>query len=235
MKKRLFFIFFLLIWQQNNMAFMPNIMTKNNILLGSIQFKQPVDREVELPILYKGKEYVAKVETNGDTRKAHFELYEEEKISEMYLLVTEYLSIPESPDIQYLTTSNMHDHHFYKLTKISCDEPKSIFETWRIQEITSSKKEITIPDSTIIVFMSPDALESIQPLTWTKDSNVIHFPVLKLKETLTKHDLYRIADKMKLAFLDFKFLHKKANLASIPFSNNRLLSMPFNTRRSLTS
>jgi hypothetical protein len=217
------------------MALIPNLASKNNILLGTIQFRHPVDREVEYPISYKGKECVAKVEINGDTRKAHFELYEDEKISELYLLITEYLSKPDSHDIQHLITSKEHTYHLYKLTKKNCEENKEMLETWHITEITSQKKEIAIPDTTIILFMPPESIDTVQALTWTKDSNVIHLPIIKLKETVTKEYLYTIADKMKLAFLDFKFLHKKANLASIPFANNRLLSMPFTTRRSLAS
>ena len=96
---------------------LPSLISKSSILLGSIQFTHSVDREVELPILYKGKEHNAKVETNGDTRKAHFELYETEKPDELYILITEYLSLPENPNIQHLCTSPHHAYRLFKLQK----------------------------------------------------------------------------------------------------------------------
>ena len=208
--------------------------SRNTILLGSIQFAQPVDREIEFPILFKGKEYVAKVESNGDTRKAHFELYDDEKSDELYLLVSEYLALPENSDIRHLCTSPSHSYRLFKLKRVrvtDSNNPKEMLDTWQIEEITTSKKSFEIPDETIIVFMDPEMIEKIQPLPWTHESNVIHFPIIKLKETATKNVLYDMADRMKLSLIDFKFLHKKANLASIPFANNRLLSMPFSTRR----
>lgn len=217
-------------------SLIPSLVTKSSILLGTIQFMQSVERELELPILYKGKEYVAKVEVNGDTRKAHFELYIE-NISEIHLLITDYLALPDNPNVQYLCTSKDHEHRLFKLTKIPWDNTETnqeMLATWHIDEIISSKKAVIIPDNTIIVFIEPSAVEKIHPTPWSKDSNIIHFPIIKLKESITRNNLYDLADKMKLAFLDFKFLHKKANLASIPFANNRLLSMPFSTRRPQT-
>ncbi len=83
-----------------------------------------------------------------------------------------------------------------------------------------------------MIFLNPDIVVKIQPMPWASHSNIIHLPIIKLKETISKNMLYEIADKMKLTLLDFKFMHKKANLASIPYANNRLLSMPFTTRRS---
>ncbi|MGE0206458.1 MAG: hypothetical protein AB7R69_01265 [Candidatus Babeliales bacterium] len=203
-------------------------MPKSVILLGSIQFNVSIDRELELPILFKGKEYSAKVETTGDSHKAHFELYEEEKPETLYVLITDYLALPENTLVESLSTSPDHPYRFFKLTRTILDDGTS---TWSIEEVISKQKSIKIPDNTIITFINPNVVEKIQPMPWHKESNILQLPIIKLKESITKAMLYDLADKMKLSLLDFKFLHKKANLASIPYANNRMLSMPFNTRK----
>ena len=229
--------FFVLLCWSLHASIVPSLISKNTILLGSIQFNQSVDREIELPVLYKGKEYNAKVEKNGDSRKAHFELYEEEKPQELYVLITEYLSLPENPNVEHLCTSEHHNYRLFKLTCIKVEntnDSNEMFDTWRVEEVSSSKKIVAIPDNTIIVFMDPKAIEKIQPISWSTESNIMRIPMIKLKESLTKNALYDMADKMKLTLLDSKFLHKKAHLASIPYANNRLLSMPFATQRAYT-
>ena len=50
--------FFVLLCWSLHASIVPSLISKNTILLGSIQFNQSVDREIELPVLYKGKEYL---------------------------------------------------------------------------------------------------------------------------------------------------------------------------------
>jgi hypothetical protein len=220
--------------------------TQNIVLLGTISFRHPIKTTVELPILYKGNEYEAKVEEKGDTKKAHFELYEQEKPTELYILITEYLTLPTQANIEHLSTSSDHPYRLFKLTLSNEHDPENnahvlslaknelpeINEHWIMKEMDNSIKTASIPDNTIIFFMNPDLIQNLAPSIWQHESSIMRLPEIIFKEDITKEEVCDLAVKMKLALLDFKFFHKKTNSAFIPYANNRILSMPFSPRRS---
>lgn len=98
-------------------------------------------------------------------------------------------------------------------------------DTWDIEELDNTKS-LTIPDSTIIIFMPCSLIDRLENCTWSSFGTGIKLPTIVLKDP-KKESLSDITAKMKCAFMDFKFLHKKPHKAYIPFSSSHLISMPF--------
>jgi hypothetical protein len=219
------FALLFLLFSHNTQALSPSVST---ILLGSIQFNYSL-QEIDIPIFYKGQWYTAKIESNGDLRKAHFELYEEEKPNQLYIVFTEYIEQPQDINFEHLKTSRHHTYRFFKLTKELTAE--SLHSTWIIEELESSIQTRPLPDNTIIMFINPQLIEKLHPITWPRDSNLIRLPMVKIHEAISKTALYEMINKVQLALIDLNLFHKKAHLASVPYANNRLLSMPFSSRK----
>lgn len=201
--------------------------TRTTVILGSIQFENSLDQGLELPILYKGNEYEAKIEEKGDKKKAHFELYEQSKPTELFMVITEYLTLPAQTSIKHLSTSSAHSYRLWKLTL--CDDNDT--NMWTIKELDHIKKNLSIPDATIIFFMNPEMIDHLEPTSWQQNSSIMRLPTIVFKKNISKEDVSDVAAKMKLAFLDFKFFHKKTHSAFVPYANNRILSMPCSPRR----
>lgn len=203
----------------------PVAQKNNTILLGSIALNQTV-KNFELPILYKGQEYIAQTENFGDI--AHFQLYDTGSVHTLYILVTEYLALPPSTEkIEHLETSTHHPYKLFKITLQKKTVPSSgffnfIYE-WHIEELSNKNEVIIIPDNTIIVFFDPSLIVGLEKPQEFKDLAVINLPTLVIKNT---PNIQELAVKMGCALIDFRFLHKKSRIASIPYSNNRILSLP---------
>lgn len=210
---------------------------KHITLLGSLHAHN-IEAMDGLPLVYKGCEYDVRVEIFGEKKKAYFELYDEEKPRILYLIVTEYLKQPEENNIEHLCTSSDHPYRIFKLTR-SLDKTVVLDllqlinleaqETWLIEELDNSIKNFKIPDNTVIVFMPSTMLDHIEPVTSVNVGTTLTLPTLVFKA----HDTTQLKDitaRMKLAFLDFKLLHKKPYKAFVPCANNHILSMPFTPR-----
>ncbi len=212
---------------------------KQTVLLGSIALPQSIDREIAFPILYKGNEYEAKVEMKGDAKKAHFELHTALQPKTLFILITEYLSLPNGPSIKHLATSPEHPYRLFKLTLQSHDfnqtdstkKAPEALSTWAIEELHTKTKPLEIPDTTIIIFTDPQAIKNLEPIAWVTESNIMRLPTIAFKENISQETLQDLAAQMKLALMDFKFLHKKTHCAFVPVANNRIISMPVATGR----
>lgn len=223
---------------------------KNTVLLGSITFQNHAEKSLAMPILYKGNEYKATIETHGDTRKAHFELYDAEVPQELYFLVTEYLATPENPYVQHLETSPEHEYRLFKLTRYQLSNletqthkqatssnniEQTEFSSWHIQEEKNIKKSRIIPDNTIILLgINPSYIDSLRAMPWAKESAIVFLPTIIMNDMKTASALEDLTAKMKIAVMDFMFLHPKLNQkTSKPVASNCILSMPTNQHRLL--
>jgi hypothetical protein len=215
---------------------------KETILLGSIALPQPLKREIAFPVLYKGNEYEATVEMTGDAKMAHFELHTALKPKTLFLLATESLALPNEPNVKHLTTSPDHEYRLFKLTlqphelniTDSTKKESVAMSTWQVEELNElyvSNKPLEIPDITIILFTNPHAIKELEISPWVTESNIMRLPTIVFNIDISPDALQDLAAQMKLALMDFKFLHKKMHCTTIPFANNRIISMPVTNGR----
>ncbi|MEX0940341.1 MAG: hypothetical protein WDZ41_03200 [Candidatus Babeliales bacterium] len=208
----------------------------NIILLGSIQLNQPLDGW-EIPISYKGQPYKAEVDADGDTRKAHFELHDEEMPKELFIMITEGLAQPIDINITHLQTSPNHQYRLFRLTKTAPSDATQVnakrnqMSSWQIEELDNKKKYLIIPDNTIIFFMDCTIVAELENISWPTTSNIIPLPSLNIKKEIPREKLTDLAIQMELAFCDFKFLHKKPLNNSIAYTNDRIISMPYLSKK----
>lgn len=232
MKTKLLFIALLSVFHIQCLTSLENKV----LFLGTIQFPSEVHNPPTLTVLYKGKEYQVESDNEGITR-GYFELYDTKNRHELYVLITEYLELPESADIQYLKTSQEHSYRLFKLIRKKIplekkDQSKSsrfnkpeFIETWIIEEMPT-KESIRIPDNTLIFFMNPEFIETLQAESWHSNDNIIKLPKIVFRNTVDEKTLQDIGVKMLSALLDFKPLHKRSTKTSIMFTNNLRISLP---------
>jgi hypothetical protein len=211
---------------------------KNITLMGSIGLFKGIESIDGLPVIFKGCEYDVRVETIGDTKKAYFELYDEEKPRCLYLVITEYLKKPTDQSIDHLVTSPDHRYRAFKISRsmFAGQSPFDVLmlnndkqESWVIEELDNTVKEFIIPDQTIVVFMPAEIFDRFEQPSVVNVGTTLTLPTILLKQH-NKDLLADLASRMKLAFLDFKLLHKKPYKALVPCSSNHILSMPFTPR-----
>ncbi len=218
---------------------------KNSTLFGSLYSPKGIHYLAGLPIVYKGCEYEIMVQSDADTKKADFELYDDEKPTQLHIIITEYLKTPSENNVEHLQTSPDHSYRIFRLTRYSLIEtdiqsqdfnsikPRPLTDlkdSWDIEELDNSKSGITIPDNALILFMPVELVDRLETVVWLSNNTSVKLPIIILKDTLTLATLRDVSAKMKLAFLDFKFLHKKPLKAFVPYTNNHILSMPFTPR-----
>lgn len=204
-------------------------------ILGSVRCAFP-ESLLGLPVLYKGGEYDL-------NRKGDFELYENQKPSSIFVIFTEYLEIPDENNIAHLKTSPNHPYLYYKLTKtikevvdtnrldlIKNRAMIEVTETWDIEKLDATEKMLEIPDNTVIIFLDPDLVDHLEEVVWSAATTGLRLPTVVLKDNVKEQVLADLAVRMKLAFLDFRFMHKKPYKAYMPCGNNHILSMPFRPR-----
>ncbi len=220
-----------------------NAYSAQSIYVGKIQFPVGVECPPALPsILYKGREHSIDIDKH-DTRipcKATYELYEDPLCKEFYILITEYLKIPNANDFAHLETSDQHPYTLYQVkrmtaTKTLIDEhqtgtsiplaPGEKIEYWEITKVDSKDPEMIIPDHTLIFLMNPSYVEVITE-SWRPDDAIISLPTIKFKDSIDEKTLHAIGAKMVCAIVDFKCIHKKLTKTTAAFAQNRTVALP---------
>ena len=220
-----------------------NAQSAQSIYVGKIQFPLGVECPPALPsILYKGREHTIDIDKH-DTRvprKATYELYENRFCQEFYILISEYLKIPNANDFAHLETSDQHPYMLYQIkrmatTKTLVDEhqtgtavqlvPGERIEYWEITKVDSKNPEMVIPDHTLIFLMDPFFVEVISE-SWRPDDAIISLPTIKFKDSIDETTLHTIGAKMVCAILDFKCIHKKPTKTTATFAQNRTIAIP---------
>ena len=211
--------------------------------IGDIQFPMSIESIPPLPpILYKGTEHPIDLDFQGNRvpRKARYELYEHRMCQEFYMLITEYLKVPDSNDFAHLETSAKYPYklyHIQRATKIKTivDEHQTMsavqpavgerIEYWEIKELDNTNPEIAIPDNTIIFLMNPTFVDLISE-PWRPDDAVIRLPTILFKNTLDEKTLHDIGAKMVCAIVDFRCIHKKPTKTTTAYAQNRSIAVP---------
>lgn len=224
-----------------------NAISAQSIYVGSIQFPIKIECPPALPsILYKGREHTVDIDMQESRapRKATYELYEDRFCQEFYVLITEYLKVPNANDFAHLETSVNHPYKLYHVQRSSkiktesdehvAQQPTSSslqslgnerIEYWEIKELDTTNPEIAIPDNTIIFFMNPTFVDLVTE-TWRPDDAVIRLPMIMFKNTLDEKTLHDVGAKMVCAILDFKCIHKKPTKTTTAFAHNRSVAVP---------
>ncbi len=212
-----------------------------SIFYGSIQFPIQIKNPPPLTLLFKGSEYTLMVDKDGNvSKKGTYEIYEESDCQQLYILITENLKLPTTPDIAYLETAIGHSYKLYKLTRcykkreipLSQEEsskPAVMVEAvqyWEIEEIKSDESSIKIPDNTIILLMNPVFITEITSEPWRSDDAVIKLPTIIFDDTINEKALQEVSTKMLFATIDLRCLHKKITKTTKAYAQNRILSVP---------
>src|SRR6516165_4487771 len=100
-----------------------NPASKQITLFGFISSAQGTEELAGLPVFYKGGEYGISVDKESEIRKATFELYEEDKPSQLYILAVspEDLKLPEANHFEHLELITGKPYKLYKLSKYTID------------------------------------------------------------------------------------------------------------------
>lgn len=200
--------------------------TRNIILLGSIHLSQSTDTPISFPIRYKGNKYQAKIDLLGDTKNAFFEIYETQDLQELFILITDYLSIPQNGQVSHLYTSEKHPYRLFYLTKkMHYDMSKKIQYIWDVKELPNTNKKCEVPDNTIIAFIPADLFDKIENSSLYPATNIVQLPALSIKK-IKKEKLVAIINQVNLSALDFEPLHKKPHATIVLCADQHVLSLP---------
>ncbi len=218
---------------------------KQITLFGSISSPHYIEDLVGLPIFYKGGEYAVVVDKESEIKKANFELYDEEKPRELYILVinAQDLKIPNDNHVEHLEITPKSSYKLFKLSRFALDLPEidpldllnnkklmERYDSWKVQQLSFKDGDFLVPDNTVIVFISPEFVEKLEVEQWLSSGTGMKLPRLVLKQSLTKEMIKTMCDAMVLGAINFRAFHKKPFKAIVPCAQNRLLSMPFTPR-----
>lgn len=213
-----------------------------SIFYGSIQFPAHIKNPPPLALLFKGCEYTLMVDKDGTvSKKGTFEIYEEGDCHQLYLLITEHLKLPATPDIEHLETEAGHSYKLYKLTR--CFKKREVpliqedpnakpaitlesIQYWEIEEVTSQDPSIKIPDNTIIFLMNPAFIADIASEPSRSDDAIVKLPSIVFADSINEKALQEVSTKMLFATLDLRCLHKKITKTTKTYAQNRILSVP---------
>lgn len=218
--------------------------TKSSTLFGSVYVNKGVQELAGLRVFYKGGEYSITVAPDADTKKADFELYDDEKPTYVHMVISDDFKKPAENTVAHWQTLPEHPYRYYRLTRYSLIETvaedtnfntikKGLFDhkdSWEIEELDNTKSTLVIPDNAIIVFMPADIVERLEPISWLSNNTSVKLPVIVLKETLTVPMLRDILARVSATLPDFRAWHKEPFKAYVPYTSNHILSMPFTPR-----
>lgn len=219
--------------------------TKQITLFGSISSPHSIEDLVGLPVFYKGGEYTVAVDKESEIKKANFELYDEEKPRELYILVINAgdLKIPNDNHVEHLEIKPKTVYKLFKLSRFAVDLPEidpldllnnkklvDRYDSWKVEQVLLRESELVVPDNTVIIFVAPEFVEKLEVDQWLSNGTGMKLPRLVLKQSLTKDMIKTMCDTMVLGAINFRAFHKKPFKAIVPCAQNRLLSMPFTPR-----
>jgi hypothetical protein len=126
------------------------------------------------------------------------------KSPETFHIVIAHIKIPSSPAITQLEVPNgINYKHYFLQRKNDLNNLENY--RWIIYE-TNGNKGFSIPENTLIVFLDPSYVDTLETTTWKKETNLIALPTI----TLTKDTLLEEASiKSVLAALDTDPFHRK--------------------------
>ena len=185
-------------------------------LSGDIDFPKGLYEPAIFPFSYKGAMKSIDIDYKSKSpKKGYFDIYDEKDNTELYIVITEYLSLPKNPEITQLFTSPDHAYRYFKITK-------DVSKGWLVQELKATNPLLPIQDNTLIFFMNPDYIkELVSPAGSSK-----RLPTLVFKDTITQKELKEVAARMMSASMDFKPFHKKETKTSIAFAQKTIVSLP---------
>ena len=211
---------------------------------GIIQFPEQVQNPPTLSLFYKGQEVPVEVDSDGATpKKGYYTILENTRCSELYLIVTQGLQLPDSSEVYAFKTSPEHPYHLYKIThkpvepreveplsqdtvKTDTNQPATY---WAIERITPETRSITLPDNTLILLLNPQVI-SLEHEPWSSKDTIIKLPRLVFNNDLDEPSTQELGTKMALTALDYRALHKKL-LHNTKLVQSRILSVALPQKR----
>lgn len=185
-------------------------------LSGDIDFPKGVKEPKIFPFFYKGTTKSIEIDHHSKSpKKGYFDIYDEKDNTELYIIITEYLSIPKNSEITQHYTSPRHAYRYFKITK-------NASKGWTVQELKATNPVLPIADNTLIFFMNPDYIKALIPATGSSK----RLPTLVFKDTITQKEFEDSAGLMMSASLDFKPFHKKETKTSVAFAQKSIISLP---------
>jgi len=206
--------------------------------LGSFEFPAQIKHVPSFEVLYKGTPYTVDVEQVQQkiSRSAYFEIQDVQDYKELYILITQEIEIPKSTHFKYFRTSNNHSYKLFKLTRYSYipseamneDDPDGKkLESWRIQQIENGKKNIKIPDNTIMIMCDPKWIDRLEEVSWQPRDVVIRLPRFVFLPKVTQKDFDDIGSRMRLALMKILPFHTRRGKRIYQVANNHLVTMNY--------
>lgn len=211
---------------------------------GIIQFPEQVVHPPALSLFYKGQEVSVEIDSAGSVpKKGYYTILEKTQCSELYLIITQGLQLPDSSEVYALKTSPEHPYHLYKIShnpiEFHASEPLSqdTVKTdtnqpatyWTIERIMPESRSIALPDNTLILLLNPQVI-SLELETWNTKDTIIKLPRLVFNNDLDESSTQELGTKMALTALDYRALHKKL-LHNTKLVQRRTLSVALPQKR----
>ena len=226
--------------------------TKQITIFGAISAPQGTEELSGIPISYKGGEYAVVSDKENKIKSGQFEIYDDKKPAQLYILIVKSLKIPCENCFDHFEVDLSANYKLYKLTKYAVEIPdldpldvlknKQMIDwrdSWRVQEVFLKEGQAQVPDNCVIIFMDPEFVDHLEVKDWLSAGTTMKIPTIILKESCTKNNQKVAITKEMIkdmckeacsAFIDFRLFHKKPFKAIVPFAQNRLISMPFTPR-----
>lgn len=217
-----------------------------SVFYGSVQFPSKVENPPHLTLLFKGSEYALMLDKDSKiSKKGTFEIYEEHDCGEFYILITEHIKLPLTPDFEFLETAA--NYRLFKLTRTSkmkevvstateqlYEKPTVTLEPveyWIIEELDVKDEhgvcmQRTIPKNSIILLMNPQFIIKLESEEWKSDDIYIKLPKIIFDNDIDEKKLQDMSTKMLFASIDLRCLHKKMTKTTKTCAQNRIISVP---------
>lgn len=184
-------------------------------LMGTINFPEEVSKETDFCMGYNGE----LIEINA---KDPFFITKDSDHQQFYILLTQPENINFKPEkdstntIQFLKLKKYSLYKFYIMEKIQTyyeDNKKTFLKiSWNIKESDLKKRNMRIPENTLIIPISPkDVSLEFENIPFKK-SKVIKLPTISIVPQKDDLDLDEIISDSCIRFMNLKPFHSKQEI-----------------------
>lgn len=216
-------------------VFCCNAARQDGAFIGSLRFPSTITKAPDMKILYKGR--VVDVEMDeinqGIGHIASFQISEDKECKELYVLITQDLKKPSENNFTKFQTSAKHPYRFFRLRKNkffqeNAEGKNELQESWLVQEYTEHKDTIDLPDNTLIIFINPEHIETLESVA-VKSGSLLRLPEIVFKDSIGQTEIDDIGVKMELALVNLKPFHTRPAKRVLQVAKNHSISLDYGT------
>lgn len=172
----------------------------------------PASVQEEICIFYKGNTITIDVQKDEQLVSYLFSFLESKSTNVFHILIASELSFSTKPNtntLEYLQVLSDKPYAFYKLQGKRFYNNFGQLESygWDIESQDLPEGGI-VPDDTLIIMMSPELLENLEPKRWDIETNTRVLPDLVVSSEFSPEQVSKMLARSRFASLDLQSLHK---------------------------